>query len=511
VPLVSKFEDPDTGLAFDFLADPIPESPDGSKILAGHEHGLITITLAEANDAATAFGLRIAPNTGRAPKLAMEIEFDRCRQNDFDAGPGVCPSLYRSMARPCLPWGDESVAAVRPDVSDEVVWISTRVTARAASVLRHGARRTMAEHTLFVGLDVHKRTIAVATAPDVAGTLCTFYGTIANTPDALRRLCKKLAADGTALHFCYEAGPCGYVVQRRLSRLGHRCDVVAPTLIPRKAGDRVKNDRRDAMTLAQNLRAGHLVEVWVPDEAHEAMRDLVRMRALAKRDLRRARQQLQSFLLRHGLSYSGSSWSQAHRGWLADLSFVHPAQHLVLQEHVQRIERADELCARLNQAIVDLLPAWTLAPVVEALQALRGVSVVNAATLVAEIGCFGRFDHPRQLMAYLGWCPRSTRAARPSGAARSPRAATCWRGPAWWKPPGPTAFRPGSRVSSATARRTCRNRSELPPGRRRCGSPDVTASSWRQARWRRRWSRRSPGNCSASSGRSPRTVEPKTA
>jgi len=263
----------------------------------------------------------------------------------------------------------------------------------------------MADHTLFVGLDVHKRTIAVATAPDTAGTPCVYYGTIANTPDALRRLCKKLAADGAELHFCYEAGPCGYVVQRRLSRLGHRCDVVAPTLIPRKAGDRMKNDRRDAMTLAQNLRAGHLVEVWVPDEAHEAMRDLVRMRALAKRDLRRARQQLQSFLLRHGRSYSGTSWSKAHRGWLADLSFGQPAQHLVLQEHVQRIERAEELGERVQQAIVDLLPAWTLAPVVEALQALRGVSVVNAATLVAEIGCFGRFDHPRQLMAYLGLVP----------------------------------------------------------------------------------------------------------
>lgn len=263
----------------------------------------------------------------------------------------------------------------------------------------------MADHTLFVGLDVHKRTIAVATAADTPGASCTYYGTITNTPDALRRLCKKLAAGGAELHFCYEAGPCGYVVQRRLSRLGHRCDVVAPTLIPRKAGDRVKNDRRDAMTLAQNLRAGHLIEVWVPDEAHEAMRDLVRMRALAKRDLRRARQQLQSFLLRHGLSYSGRSWSQAHRRWLADLSFAHPAQQLVLQEHVQRIERADELCERVNQAIVDLLPAWALAPVVEALQALRGVSVVNAVTLVAEIGCFGRFDHPRQLMAYLGLVP----------------------------------------------------------------------------------------------------------
>jgi len=183
----------------------------------------------------------------------------------------------------------------------------------------------MAEDIIFVGLDVHKKTIAVATAPGRAGSACVFYGTIANTPEALRRLCKKLSADGSArLHFCYKAGPCGYVVQRRLSRWGHHCDVVAPTLIPRKAGDRVKTDRRDAMSLAQNLRAGHLVEVWVLDEAHEAMRDLVRMRALALCDLRRARQQLLSFLLRHGLSYTGSTWSKGHRRWLAELSLAPP-------------------------------------------------------------------------------------------------------------------------------------------------------------------------------------------
>src|ERR1700720_1196675 len=158
----------------------------------------------------------------------------------------------------------------------------------------------MTDLTLFVGLDVQKKTISVAVVEAAAGAVVRFYGTIANAPDSVRTLCRKLSKDGQQLHFCYEAGPCGYGVHRQLTRLGHRCDVVAPALIPRKVGDRVKTDRRDAMMLAQTLRAGQLTAVCVPDEAHEAMRDLVRLRTQAMRDLRKARQQLLSFLLRHG-------------------------------------------------------------------------------------------------------------------------------------------------------------------------------------------------------------------
>src|ERR1051325_5707629 len=159
----------------------------------------------------------------------------------------------------------------------------------------------MTDLRLFIGLDVHKKTISVAMVEGSAGAVVRFYGTVANTPDSLRTLCRKLSRSGQQLHFCYEAGPCGYGVQRQLTRLGHRCDVVAPALIPRKVGDKVKTDRRDAMMLAQTLRAGQLTAVWVPDEAHEAMRDLVRLRAQAVRDLRKTRQQLLSFLLRQGL------------------------------------------------------------------------------------------------------------------------------------------------------------------------------------------------------------------
>jgi len=263
----------------------------------------------------------------------------------------------------------------------------------------------MTENTLFVGLDVHKKTIAVAIGESTSGAKVGFYGTIENTPEALRALCRKLAKGGQRLHYCYEAGPCGYGVRRRLTELGHRCDVVAPSLIPRRAGDRVKTDRRDAMMLVQTLRAGQLTEVWVPDEAHEAMRDLVRLRAQAVRDLRKARQQLLSFLLRHGRNSPYRHWTKMHRRWLGELTFAHPAQHLALEEMLQRIERAETLCDRLKQAIAELVPSWSLAPVVHAIQALRGVSLTTAAVLVAEVGSFARFTNPRQLMAYLGLNP----------------------------------------------------------------------------------------------------------
>jgi transposase len=177
--------------------------------------------------------------------------------------------------------------------------------------------------------------------------------------------------------------------------------VVAPSLIPRKAGDKITTDRRDAMILAQLPRVGQLTEVWVPDEAHEAMRDLARMRAQAMKDQHKTCQELMSFLLRHGRSFDGTHWTKSHRRWLGELTFAHAAQHLVLEELLARIERAEEVCARLKAAIVEMVPSWTLAPVVAAVQALRGVSILVAATVVAEVGNFSRFESPRQLMRVL--------------------------------------------------------------------------------------------------------------
>ena len=159
------------------------------------------------------------------------------------------------------------------------------------------------------------------------------------------------------------------------------------------------------MMLAQTLRAGQLTAVWVPDEAHEAMRDLVRLRMQAMRDLRKSRQQLLSFLLRHGRNSPYRHWTKMHRRWLGELVFAHPAQNLALEEMLQRIERAQALCDRLKTAILELVPQWSLAPVVQAIQALRGVSLLVAAVIVAEVGCFGRFASPRTLMAYLGLNP----------------------------------------------------------------------------------------------------------
>ncbi len=223
------------------------------------------------------------------------------------------------------------------------------------------------------------------------------------------------AGDGVKLRFCYEAGPCGYGIQRQLSARGHECVVVAPSLIPKRPGDRVKTDRRDAASLARLHRAGELTAVWVPDPGHEAMRDLVRARLDAVHALRRARQQLSGVLLRHGFHYSRPAWTKLHRphgtspwaggSWLAGLKFEQAVHHLVLEDYLQAVEAAAARRDRLTTQIVAMLPEWTLAPVVAALQTMRGMALVNAATLIAELGDLSRFANPRQLMAYLGLVP----------------------------------------------------------------------------------------------------------
>jgi transposase len=221
----------------------------------------------------------------------------------------------------------------------------------------------------------------------------------------LDRLLRKLGGDGMTLRFCYEAGPCGYGIQRRLSARGHECVVVAPSLIPKRAGDRVKTDRRDAASLARLHRAGELTAVWVPDAGHEAMRDLVRARLDAVHALRRARQQLSGFLLRQGCHYGRPAWTKLHRRWLTGLRFEQAVHHLVLEDYIQAVEAAAARRDRLTAQIEAMLPDWTLAPVVAALQTMRGMALVNAATLIAELGELARFANPRQLMAYLGLVP----------------------------------------------------------------------------------------------------------
>ena len=263
----------------------------------------------------------------------------------------------------------------------------------------------MSEYNAYVGLDVHKDTIAVAVAFPDRGEL-VYRGEIAHQRFALRRLIERLSPHGEPLSFCYEAGPCGYGVYREIAELGHECAVVAPSLIPRKAGDRVKTDRRDALTLARLHRSGDLTAVWVPDPEQEAMRDLTRAREDMKGLELKARQRLGAFLLRHDRVYTGKCrWTQAHSRWLETQSFEWPVQQVAFQEYVDSVTQASARVASLEAQMREALPSWSLAPTVAGLRALRGVDTITAMTALAELGDLTRFDSPRQLMSFLGLVP----------------------------------------------------------------------------------------------------------
>ena len=259
--------------------------------------------------------------------------------------------------------------------------------------------------TKYVGMDVHKETIAVVVAKEGRGEPI-YYGEISNTAESIRKLVKKMVSNGERVSFCYEAGPCGYEVYRQLIDLGQRCDVVAPSLIPRKSGDRVKTDRRDANTLTRLHRAGELTPVWVPDKEQKAMRDLTRAREDMKAMEGHAKQRLGAFLLRHGKKYPGKSkWTQAYFRWLEEIKFEIPAQQIVFQEYVDTVKQMKGRVASLEEEMRQAVAGWSLAPVITGLMALRGVDIITAMTVVAELGDISRFDSPRQLMAHLGLVP----------------------------------------------------------------------------------------------------------
>jgi transposase len=266
----------------------------------------------------------------------------------------------------------------------------------------------MEQPTRFIGLDVHKDTIVVAgTATGDVGK-ATPYGTFPNTAAALEKLVRRLRqASSGPLKFCYEAGPCGYGVHRTLTKLGEDCMVVAPSMIPRKTGDRQKNDKRDAASLAVLYRGGLLTAVWVPDAAHEAMRDLIRTRLAAVRAVRTARQQLSAFLLRHERIYRNGrkAWTKAHRGWLADLSFAQPAQQIVLEESIEAVRLGEQRRDRIDGYLRAQIPTWSLFPLVQNLGALRGLDTIASAGLTAAIGDPSRFASAPDFMAYLGLVP----------------------------------------------------------------------------------------------------------
>jgi transposase len=259
---------------------------------------------------------------------------------------------------------------------------------------------------LFIGLDTSKLKISVAVADGERNGEVRFFGDISSEPASVSSMVAKLAKRGTKLHFCYEAGPTGYDLHRQIVALGHSCEVVAPSLVPKRPGDRVKTNRRDAVSLARLHRAGELTAIWVPDEVHEAVRDLVRAREAANEAMKRARQQLQSFLLRHGRIYPGRTpWTAVHARWLTRQTFPHPAHQIVLAEYCQAVEDAAVRLDRLTRQVTEVAASWSMAPVVAAYQAMRGVAFMTAVTFVVEVGDVRRFDNPRQLMAYLGLVP----------------------------------------------------------------------------------------------------------
>ncbi len=262
-------------------------------------------------------------------------------------------------------------------------------------------------HAAYIGLDVHKASISVAIA-ETGRQEPVFRGEIPNEPGAIDKLVRQMSqhVGGQPLLFTYEAGPCGYGIYHQIRAGGQDCEVVAPTLIPRRAGDRVKTDRRDAVMLARLSRSGELTPVWVPTPEQEAIRDLTRAREDMKAIELKARQRLSAFLLRHGKVYPGKSkWTPVHFRWLETVRFDHPVQQLVLQEYVEAVREAQRRVAGLEKQMEAALLDWSLAPVVQSLMAMRGISLITAMTVLAELGDISRFDSPRQLMAYLGLVP----------------------------------------------------------------------------------------------------------
>jgi transposase len=264
----------------------------------------------------------------------------------------------------------------------------------------------MKKTTVFIGLDVHAETIAVA-ATETSGEVRSL-GKIPNRPEAIKRLMKKLGA-AASLRVCYEAGPTGYVLYWQLTKMGIHCEVIAPTLVPVKAGDRVKTDRKDAVKLARLYRSGALTAVWVPDQANEALRDLVRAREAAKKDDVRARHRLGKFLLRHGRRPPDDvrPWTGRHLAWVKTVKFDQPAQEVTLLDYLNEVEHAAQRIKRLELAIDDALKTMpeSMRQVVAGLQALRGVRQMTAVTIVTELGQLSRFARPKQLMGYSGAVP----------------------------------------------------------------------------------------------------------
>jgi transposase len=264
----------------------------------------------------------------------------------------------------------------------------------------------MEKRSMFVGMDVHKESIDISLAEEGRDGEVRHYGKIAGDLEALAKVVKALRAPTRRLRFVYEAGPCGFGIHRYLTTEGEECVVVNPSSMPKRSGDRIKTDRRDGDALARLHRAGELTAIYIPSADDEALRDLFRAREDAVGLSTQAKHRLKAFLLRQGRRYPGrAGWTVAYRRWLADLSFARPPQHIALQEYRDTIDETERRVERITDQLRQITPTSRWAPVVDALQALRGVSFVTAVGLVVEIGDIRRFEHPRQLMAFLGLVP----------------------------------------------------------------------------------------------------------
>jgi len=261
---------------------------------------------------------------------------------------------------------------------------------------------------LFIGLDTHKEFNQVAYIEEHRGSQPVHLGRFSSSKVAVQKLVRQFESKypGATLHFVYEAGPCGYWIYRLITSLGHCCYVVAPSLIPKKPSEKIKTDKRDALKLAKLLKSEDLTPIYVPEPEDEAVRDLSRAREIAMEDLKDAKYQLKALMLRNNINYKGTAnWSQKHLRWLTELVLPHPAQHIVLQEFLQTITERISRLERLDNELTHHVHQWRYYPVVKAIQAMRGVRLLVATGVVAELGDLSRFDHPRKLMSYLGLVP----------------------------------------------------------------------------------------------------------
>ena len=261
---------------------------------------------------------------------------------------------------------------------------------------------------LFIGLDTHKEFNEVAYIEEHRGAQPVHLGRVSSSKMAVQKLVRQFESKypGATLHFVYEAGPCGYWIYRLITSLGHCCYVVAPSLIPKKPGEKIKTDKRDALKLAKLLKSEDLTPIYVPEPEDGAVRDLSRAREVAMKDLKDAKYQLKALLLRNNINYKGTAnWSQKHLRWLTELVLPHPAQHIVLQEFLHTINERISRLERLDNELTHHVHQWRYYPVVKAIQAMRGVRLLVATGVVAELGDLSRFDHPRKLMSYLGLVP----------------------------------------------------------------------------------------------------------